>query len=398
MGDARLTRRLLLRGAGLAALSATGGTGLAACGGPAATPPGTPAPLETATPTAPAATGTDEQALRRKIASLLVVGFREPAVNADHWVMKAITEQGLGGVILFDRDQLTGQPRNITSPDQVKSLIATLKGAAANLIVSIDQEGGVISRLNPANGFPATRSQEEIGRANNLEVTRAWARDLARMLASIGITFNFAPVVDLNLNPTNPAVGELDRSFSADPRAVVANATEEVRQHREAKVKTSLKHFPGLGSATGNTDFSVVDVSDTWKPVELEPFRSMISSGDVDTVMIAHILNRQIDPDLPMSLSRAAITDVLRGQLGWKGAAVSDDMQAAAIDSRYGRDEAVALALNAGMDLLVFANQQVYDPGIVTGIVDGAMKQLRDNRISQARIDEAVARVNALRP
>ncbi|HEX6683130.1 MAG TPA: glycoside hydrolase family 3 N-terminal domain-containing protein [Candidatus Limnocylindrales bacterium] len=394
MGDARLTRRRLLRGAGLVALGATGATAPGACGGPPASAPGTATPLGT---TAPAAT-TDEQTLRRKIASLLVVGFRESTVDANHWVMKAITEQGLGGVILFDRDQLTGQSRNINSPDQVRSLISTLKGAAANLIVSVDQEGGVTSRLNPRNGFPATQSEAEVGAAGNLDVTREWARNLAQMVGSTGFTFNFTPVVDLNLNPSNPAVGELGRSFSADPQVVVANATEEVRQHREAKVKTSLKHFPGLGSATGNTDFSVVDVSDTWKPVELEPFRSMVASGMTDSIMVAHILNRQIDPDLPMSLSRAAVTDLLRGQVGWKGAAVSDDMQAVAIDSRYGRDEAVALALNAGMDLLVFANQQVYDPGIVTGVVDGVMKLLRDNRITEARIDEAVARVNPLRP
>jgi len=388
MGDARLTRRRLLHGAGMATL----GVGLAACGADPARMR-TPEPAVTGAPTSQG----DEAALRRKIASLLVVGFREPTVDAGNWVMQAITGMGLGGVILFDRDQLTKAPRNITSPDQVKSLIRTLKEASPSLIVSVDQEGGRTSRLNPGNGFPATRSEAEIGAAGSLEVTKAWARDLAQTLASPGFTFNFAPVVDLNLNPTNPAIGELGRSFSADPRVVVANATEEVRQHREVKVVTSLKHFPGLGSATGNTDFDVVDVSSTWKPVELEPFRDMIATGMADTIMVAHILNSQIDPALPMSLSRAAVSDVLRNQLGWKGAVVSDDMQAVAIASRYGRDEAVALALDAGVDLLVFANQQEYDPQVVTGVVDGVVNLVRSNRITETRIDEAVARVNALR-
>jgi beta-N-acetylhexosaminidase len=311
--------------------------------------------------------------------------------------MKAITELGVGGVILFDRDQQTGGQRNITSPDQVKSLIQTLKQAAPRLIVSVDQEGGAISRLNPSNGFPAFKSEAEIGAANSPDQTRAWAREMAQTLASVGFNFNFAPVVDLNVNPDNPAVGQLGRSFSSDPKVVVANASEEIRQFREAKVTTSNKHFPGLGSATANTDFSVVDVSDTWKPVELEPFTGLIANGMTDSVMVGHILNRQIDPDLPMSLSKAAINDLLRGRLGWKGAVVSDDMQAVAITDRHSTAEAAGLALTAGMDLLVYANQQVYDPDIVTKVVDSVVALVGTGKISETQIDGAVARVDQLR-
>jgi beta-N-acetylhexosaminidase len=374
------------------------GAGLAACGDNGnGTSPGPGGAATTTSANGQGGGQPDEAALRKKIASLLVAGFRGATVNPGDWVMRAITEQGLGGVILFDKDQLTNEPRNITSPDQVKSLIQNLKQANPRLIVSVDQEGGVISRLNPSNGFPAFQSEAEIGAANSPEVTRQWARNMAQTLASVGFTFNFAPVVDLNVNPTSPAVGELDRSFSADPNVVVANASEEIRQHREAKVTTSNKHFPGLGSATGNTDFSVVDVSDTWKPVELEPFRGLIANGMTDSVMVGHILNRQIDPQLPMSLSRAAVTDLLRGQLGWKGAVVSDDMQAVAITDRYSTQEAVGLALAAGMDLLVYANQQVYDPDIVTKVVDGVVALVGTGKVTETQIDEAVARVDALR-
>jgi beta-N-acetylhexosaminidase len=368
------------------------GAGLAACGDD----------NDGTAPTTASANGQgggqqDEAALRKKIAGLLVVGFRGATVNQGDWIMRAITEMGLGGVILFDKDQLTGEPRNITSPDQVKGLIQTLRSASPRLIVSVDQEGGAISRLNPSNGFPSFPSQAEIGAANNLEETRGWARDMAQTLASVGFNFNFAPVVDLNVNPDSPAVGELDRSFSADPQVVIANASEEVQQHRDAGVTTANKHFPGLGSATGNTDFSVVDVSDTWKPVELEPFKGLIDNGTTDSVMVGHILNRQIDPQLPMSLSRAAITDVLRGQLGWKGAVVSDDMQAVAITDRYSTEQAAELALVAGMDLLVYANQQVYDADIVTKVVDSVVALVRSGKLTSAQIDEAAARVDALR-
>ncbi|HEY2949552.1 MAG TPA: glycoside hydrolase family 3 N-terminal domain-containing protein [Micromonosporaceae bacterium] len=401
MDDAGLSRRRLLQGVGLAAVA----TGLAGCRSPSSPSPSPsspmPSPSIAARPSGPAAPSpqTNEAALRRKIASMLVVGFRGQRVDAGHWIMRAITRLGLGGVILFDRDQLTGARRNITSPDQVTTLIRTLRNASTGrLIVSIDQEGGAVARLNPDDGFPATRSEADVGATNSPTGTRAWAGGMARTLASIGVGLNFAPVVDLNVNRTNPAIGALGRSFSASSDVVVANAAEEVREHRAAAVRTVLKHFPGFGSATGNTDFGVVDVSATWRPTELEPFRRLIAAGATDAVMVAHLLNRQLDPARPASLSHAVVQDLLRGRLGWHGAVVSDDMQAAAISKRYGRDEAVTLALQAGVDMLVFANQQVYDEHVVDDTVAVVVDLVRRGRISEAQIDRSIARIDRLRP
>jgi beta-N-acetylhexosaminidase len=221
---------------------------------------------------------------------------------------------------------------------------------------------------------------------------------MVHSLTSIGANLNYAPVVDLNVNPDSPAIGALGRSFSANADVVVKNATEEIQVHRSAAVKTVLKHFPGLGSATGNTDFAVVDVSTTWHTSELEPFQRLISAGLADCVMAAHILNKQLDPSRPASLSPAVVTDLLRGKLGYKGPVVSDDMQAAAISSTFGRDQAVALALSAGVDLLVFGNQQVYDPNIVDETLDNVVNLVRQGHLTQTRIDQSVVRVNTLRP
>jgi len=391
---AYVTRRLLLTGAG----SATLAMALPGCGSdgeaPAPQPTGSPrSPQPTAAPKTPG-----ESSLRRKVASLLVVGFRGDTVDDNDWIVKAVRE-GLGGIILFDRDLQTDNPRNIRSPGQVTALVRALREASpGRLIVSIDQEGGQIARLNPENGFPATKSQAEIGAANSTPTTRAWAQGIVRDLTSIGVNLNYAPVVDMNLNPDNPAIAKLGRSFSANADVVVKNATEEIRVHRAAGVRTVLKHFPGSGSATGNTDFEVVDVSSTWRTSELEPFQKLIESGDADSVMAAHLLNKKLDPSRPASLSPAVVTDLLRGKLGWKGAVVSDDMQAVAISRRYGPDEAVALALEAGLDLLVFANQQVYDANVVDRTIDNVVNLVRTGRITEARIDESVARVDAVRP
>ncbi len=398
MDHPRFSRRGLFAGAGMVALAA-------GCdSGPAGTFVGTPTPTPAGAPPSPSPTAspgpTGEAALRRKIASLLVVGFRGEQVGSADWIVQAIANDGLGGVILFDKDQLTGGRRNITSRSQVTGLIRTLRAASpGRLIVSMDQEGGQVARLNPGNGFPATRTEAEIGAANAPSTTtRAWAQGMVNDLVAIGVGLNYAPVVDLNVNPSNPAMGALGRSFSADPAVVVANATEEIAVHRAGGVRTVLKHFPGFGSATGNTDFGVVDVSGTWHPTELTPFRQLISAGTADAVMVAHLLNRQLDPGLPASLSPAVVGNLLRGQLGWTGPVVSDDLQAAAITQRYGRAQAVTMALRAGVDLLVFANQQVYDQNVVRETVDTVVGLVKAGTLTEARIDESVARVDALRP
>ncbi|GAA1889994.1 glycoside hydrolase family 3 protein [Asanoa iriomotensis] len=386
-----MTRRRLLTGVGSAVVAGLAGCGATATETPPRQPTGSPRP--TASPSI-----SDEAALRRKIASLLVVGFRGETVNSNDWIVKAI-QNGLGGVILFDKELATNGPRNISSPAQVTALVKSLKQASpGRLIVSIDQEGGQVARLNPSNGFPATQSEAEIGAQNSPATTRAWAQEIVNSLTSIGANLNYAPVVDLNLNPDNPAIGQLGRSFSSNVGVVVTNATEEIQVHRAGKVKTSLKHFPGLGTATANTDFDVVDVTNTWRREELQPFQQLIANGSADSVLVAHLLNRQLDPSRPASLSRAVVTDLLRGQLGWQGPIVSDDMQAAAITRQYGRDQSVALGLEAGLDLLVFANQQVYDPNIVDETLDNVVNLVRDGRLTEAQIDQAVARVDTLRP
>ena len=179
---------------------------------------------------------------------------------------------------------------------------------------------------------------------------------------------------------------------------VVANATIEIAAHKAAGVRTVLKHFPGFGSATGNTDFGVVDVSKTWKPIELQPFQKLIAAGTAQCVLLAHLLNTQLDPKLPASLSHAVVTGLLRGKLGWKGPCVSDDMQAVAITSKYGRAEATTLALEAGLDLLVFANQETYNPKIVDQTIDTVVALVHAGHLTEADIDAKVARVNTLRP
>ena len=407
-----ISRRDLLKGSALGSfalfLAACGSTATpvpAASGSPPAGVSQTPSPPPAsgvASPSAaPTPTPTESSApaigLGHKIAGLMIVGFRGSALADAPWVRTALAESGLGGVILFDRDQLTGRSRNILSPAQVKRLTGDLRATAParGIIVSVDQEGGIVTRLGPSHGFPAVSSEATIGKAPT-SVTTTWAHGIATTLAGNGFNLNFAPVIDLDVNPDSPAIGALDRSFSADPDVVVAKATIEIDAHRAAGVRTTLKHFPGIGSSTANTDFGVADVTKTWTRAELEPFRRLIVAGEVDLVMAGHVVNAQLDAAHPASLSKAVVMDLLRGELGWDGLVVTDDLQAAAITAAFGPDEAILLALEAGNDLLLFANQQVYDAKLVPRVVKLVQDAVVSGRIPEARIDEAYDRVQAL--
>jgi beta-N-acetylhexosaminidase len=400
-GERVIARRAVLKAAALG----TGSLALAACG----TSPGTAAPT-TAAPSivpsgppnpaaTPAPTATPKPTLaplRRRIARLLVVGFRGLTVAAADPIARAIVEDGLGGVILFDRDEVVGV-RNVASPDQVAGLVDSLRRLAPDreLIVAIDQEGGKVTRLSPKYGFPAVASEETIGGAGDSAV-QTWAEGIAGTLAGVGINLNFAPVVDLNVNPTNPAIGALDRAFSADPAVVSHDAEIETTAHRDRDIKTALKHFPGLGSATVNTDFGVADVTKTWRDAELDPYRDLLGLGLVDVIMAAHVVNGQIDPSAPASISHRTVTGLLRGELGWDGVVATDDLGAAAIREVFGFNDAIGLALNAGDDLLVFANQHDYDAKLATRVIDVIEGLVGDGTVAEARIDEAVARVATL--
>jgi beta-N-acetylhexosaminidase len=400
--DRPVTRRAFLSAAALGA----GGLALAGCIAPAAsTPtaasspaptPAAPRPSPTSAPSPTAAPTAVPVPLRERIAGLLVVGFRGLTVRPDDPIVRAIATDKLGGVILFDHDEKVGT-RNVKSPDQVERLVADLRALAPDreLIVAIDQEGGLVTRLSPKYGFPAVKSEAAIGPFGEASV-ETWAEGIATTLAGAGINLNFAPVVDLNINPTNPAVGALDRAFSADPAIVARDAAIEVRAHRDRGIRTALKHFPGLGSASTNTDFGVADVTATWTDVELDPYRELLRAGLVDMVMAAHVVNGQIDPAAPASLSRATVTDLLRGSLGWDGVVVTDDLGAAAITEAFGFEDAIGLALNAGNDILLFANQHDYEPELAGRVIDVIEALVEQGTVPEARIDESSARIARL--
>jgi beta-N-acetylhexosaminidase len=397
-----LSRRRFLVAAAGAALSAI----LAACSAAirsltpsateAPTPTASPSPTETATVVpSPSPAG---PTLRERIAQMLLVGFRGLTIEEAAPTRRLIESGELGGVLLFSVDQPTGGPRNVDSPEQVASLVAALRGAApaTPLLVAVDQEGGLVARLGPSHGFPATPSAADMG-AGTPEQTRSTARAMARTLAAAGITLNLAPVVDLAVNPDNPIIAGLGRSFSADPDTVIAHATAFIEAHHESRIACAAKHFPGQGSASGDTHLGVVDVTDAWTEQELTPFAAMADGPLADAILTAHIFNARLDAEHPATLSAPTVTGILRERLRYDGVVISDDLQMGAITQVYGYPEAVRLAIEAGIDVLLVANQIVYDPDVATRTIDLVEGLVRDGRISEARIQASYERILRLK-
>ena len=330
---------------------------------------------------------------------MLLVGFRGLTVEEAADIAADIRDRNLGGILLFDTDQPTHSPvRNVQSPAQLTVLVTGLQALADTpLLVAIDEEGGLVARLDQRHGFPPTISAADLGARNDVAFTTEAGKQIAETLASVGVNLNLAPVVDLNVNPTNPIIGALGRSFSADPAVVTAQAEAFVSGHRAVGVHTTLKHFPGHGSSTGDTHLGVVDVTATWSRTELEPFANLVRDGMADAILTAHVFNATLDPDNPATLSQPTITGILRQQIGWDGVVISDDMQMGAIRQAYGYRDAVRLAILAGVDILTIAQQQVFETGIVATTIDLIEGMVRDGSLSEARIDESYARIQALK-
>ena len=204
-------------------------------------------------------------------------------------------------------------------------------------------------------------------------------------------------MVDLDVNPTNPIIGALERAFSADPKVVTSQGLAYLAGLHDAGVAGTLKHFPGHGSSTADTHLGWVDITKTWTEQELIPFREIVAAGATDAVLVAHVFDSDLDPTYPASLSSAVIDGMLRGDLGFDGVVITDDLQMGAIRQEYGYETAVERAILAGADILTIANEQVYEPGVVATTIDIIETAVTAGRIDPARIDASWQRISSLK-
>ncbi|MDR3351407.1 MAG: hypothetical protein LBN98_07205 [Prevotellaceae bacterium] len=345
-------------------------------------------------------TQTGDAGLKEKIAQMLLVGFRDTTLTENSEIYHDIKELKVGGVILFDYDVPSKTPvRNIKSPAQVKKLVADLQQIApVKLLVSIDQEGGKVNRLKPVFGFPPSVSAKYLGAADNADTTAFYAAQTAGMLAELGINLNFAPCVDVDVNPGNPIIGQKERSFSADPEKVAEHAGIWVAEQSKRHIISCPKHFPGHGSSMHDTHAGSADITNTWSAAELIPYRRLLQSGAISLIMTSHVFNANLDAEYPATMSKKILTGLLREELGFDGVIISDDLAMGAIADLFPLETALEKAINAGVDILCLSNNgSVYKPHMTEQVIDTIYALVKSGKITPERIDESYRRIRQLK-
>lgn len=334
--------------------------------------------------------------LEQMAGQMIVVGFQGDDV--DDKSVQALAgeiEAGrLGGVMYLKT--------NVKSLDAVRKMNAVFRAASPDLLpfLTLDQEGGAVERLTKEVGFEEIPNAASIAANNTPDQAEAIYARMARGIADVGFTVNFGPVADLNVNPKNQVIAKFGRSFSADPEVVAAYDEAFVEAHRDAGLVTALKHFPGHGSSTADSHEGFVDITKTWSPTELEPYKKLIADGEVDMVMVGHLFHADYtdgDEQTPSSLSARWIEGVLRGELGFDGVVISDDLEMGAIRDHYTLEETVKDGVRAGTDVLLFSNTAYQRPGLADEVRDILVKTAEADPAFAARIEQSYERIVALK-
>jgi beta-N-acetylhexosaminidase len=323
------------------------------------------------------------QWLRQKLGQIFIVGCQGETLTPDEKLV--FEEYAFGGFILFKQ--------NCRSAEQISDLCRSLWNTAADAppFLAIDQEGGRVHRLpEPFTHFPPA---EEIGNSGDTELAYQCGRSAAAELALVGLNLNFAPVLDVNSNPANPIIG--DRAFGRTPEQIIEMSSAWMHGLRAGGVIPCGKHFPGHGETERDSHLELPVLEkplDQLRKVELPPFVHACRNG-IETLMTAHVRFTALDRELPATLSEAIVTGLLRHQLGYDGVVFSDDMEMKAVSANFPPAEAAALALGAGVDVLLFCHE-------LTNAVDAfeSVCALAENDPSlRAKIAASVRRITGLK-
>lgn len=353
-------------------------------------PESTPTPALTPVPEPdPLAERLAAMTVEEKVGQLLIGGFEGTEIGDQ--ATRLVQEYQVGGLILYGRN-IAGAGQLVTLTNGLKAL----NGDGIPLFLSIDQEGGGVDRMPPE--VRRTPGAYCVGQTGSVPAAQSYGDVLAAECAAFGLNLDFAPVLDVWSNPGNTVIGQ--RAFSADARTVAGLGPAAARRMMDQGVIPAVKHFPGHGDTAvdSHVGLPVVDKSpEELEETELIPFRAAIQSagtdGQVPAVMVAHILLTQLDPERPASLSPAVVTGLLREELGFAGAVLTDDLTMGAVTQSYGLGEAAVLAVEAGCDILLVCHGQDSVPAVRTALLEA----VASGRITAERLDESVYRILRLK-
>lgn len=316
--------------------------------------------------------------LDEKLGQLIIAGFQANEYNEE--LDYLIKDLKLGGLIFFNR--------NIKSGLETQNLIkAIVENQDIRLFLSIDEEGGLVSRLPP--DMVKMPKASEIGHINNEDLSYEIGKTIGINLRGLGFNMDFAPVLDINSNPKNPVIGT--RAFGRDPDRVIAMAIPYMKAIQDEGVLAVGKHFPGHGDTDvdSHLDLPIIKKDkEEIEKLELRPFKEAIDNN-IDGIMISHLMYEDLDPDYPSSISQIIIGDLLRGQLAYKGLIVSDDMTMNGIIKNYTIEEASFRFIKAGGDLALICHGQEE----VRRVLEYFKLQVDQGRLLEGEIDEKLYRI-----
>jgi len=312
--------------------------------------------------------------LARSLGQMVITGFSGNDASAPDFqrVLDNLQNGVIGGVLFL--------PENIAGREQLQRMISMVRACRCPAVplIAVDEEGGVVERLGQEIGFDETPSPEDLS-YYGLSTAKAQYKLLAHKLFELGFNLNLAPVVDLNKNPDNPIIGSLGRSYSSNPLVVTKFARVFILEHHALGLLTSLKHYPGHGSSVTDTHISDADVSATWQDAELLPYRYLIRSHLVDTIMVGHLRNDARWGGVA-SQEGFAIKRLLRKELNFTGVTISDDLDmGGARSTKSSLADIITSAINTGIDIVLIAHPISEDTGqyvnaaIVNGLASGTL-------------------------
>ena len=305
---------------------------------------------------------------------MILMGFNGNKAKSKGFkqILKQINSGEIGGVIFFED--------NIKNKEEFIKMTSAIKNSKAKYkpFIAIDMEGGIIQRMNSKNGFTDFKTAKTVGAKLNLDEAYIEYSKLAQMLKDANINFNLAPCVDLAINKES-IIEQKERSFSSDPKVVSDYSAQFIKAHYDKKIITSLKHFPGHGTPTGDTHLGFVDSTSTYQEQELVPYLQNANLNPMQTIMISHLYNKNFDDKYPASLSYKTIEKFLRVQTDFEGVIITDDLNMGAIEKNYELNEVISLAINAGENILLFSNREHPDKNLAKkinlevkrGLIDG---------------------------
>jgi beta-N-acetylhexosaminidase len=345
--------------------------------------------LTTSVPTS-ACSAAQGLTFEQRVGRMLLLGFigDNPDTDGADTVAEHLAEGRIGGVLFLRH--------NVRSRDGVEALAARFRAIRSDAWLAIDQEGGAVQRLSEDLGYTAIPRAYNVLQTVNADQARSLYAAAATEFREAGFNMNLAPVADVQ-DDANGVIGRWGRGYGDDPQTIAAYAGAFIDAFEAEGAACAIKHFPGHGRSRGDSHSGFVDITESWSESELEPFRRLIESDHAHLIMGGHLTHSGLDPaGVPVTFSRPILGDLLRGQMGFDGALVTDDLDMGAIRENYSQRDAVIRSIAAGNDMVMMSNSAAPDRELPQKFAQWIGEAIEAGTFDEAHIERSLDRLDTL--